>query len=454
MTQQPIIDITSLQDTFKGTILVPGDNGYKAKSATYMSQGKPALIVQPESAEDVAAAVSYAASLQLLISVRSGGHSSVGFSTNDGGIVIDLCKLHDITVLEKTEHVVGIGGGATWGHIAKTLDAEGLALTSGDTTTVGVGGLTLGGGVGWMVRQYGLALDSLIAAEVVTADGNILQVDEGNHPDLFWAIRGGGGNFGIVTRFIFRAHPQGQVVFGNLTYKLENIASLLRTWRDCMRKAPEALNTTFLIVPSFGEGMPPTVQILCCYTTPDVDEAKELLAPLLQASQFASEQLAVMPYADILQDFHAPAGVQASVTNGFAHALSDELIKALAATYGDGTSSVLMIRYLGGAFSRIPAEATAFAHRDNEALIIVGAFAPGGTSRETINAALDASWSSVKSWVSGGYINFFAEPTPEKIIAAYPPPTYDKLAYIKQLYDPQNIFHLNYNITPQSKANS
>ena len=217
--------LESLSRDFSGDIIEPGHREYAAKSGVVLAVGAPAVILRPSSVGGVQAAVRYAAASGLALAVRGGGHSFSGFGTNDGGVVIDLSGLCGVEVLAGGWHVVRVGGGATWGQVAAALAPHRLGISSGDTKGVGVGGLTLGGGIGWKVRKYGLALDSLVRVEVVTADGQVLTADEDENAELFWAVRGGGGNFGIVTAFEFAAHPTTDVFHGKIAFPGAEAAS-------------------------------------------------------------------------------------------------------------------------------------------------------------------------------------------------------------------------------------
>src|SRR5690348_16355994 len=235
--------LETLRRDFGGDIIEPGGAEYESASRTVLAAGSPARVLRPKSAGDVQAGVRFAASAGLLLSVRGGGHGFAGFGTNDGGVVIDLSDLADVEIIDKERHLVRIGGGATWGEVAAALGPHGLAISSGDTKSVGVGGLTLTGGIGWKVRKYGLALDNLVGAEVVTASGEVLRADGEQNADLFWAIRGGGGNFGIVTALDFEAHRTTEVFFGVISFPAAQAAVVLRGWAEHLRTAPEELTS-------------------------------------------------------------------------------------------------------------------------------------------------------------------------------------------------------------------
>jgi FAD/FMN-containing dehydrogenase len=437
---------------FSGTILEAGDDGYSAASTAYGTVGSPVFVAQPATPDDVAEAVRFAIDQGLVISVRSGGHHGSGLATNDGGIVIDLSRLSRVDVLD--DGVVRIGGGALWGDVARALQPHDLALTSGDTTTVGVGGLTLGGGVGWMIRQYGLALDSLIGAEVVTAAGDIVRVSEEHEPDLFWALRGGGGNFGIVTAFTFQAHPLRGVFAGPIVLDSDALEEGLTAWRDVMRDAPEELNSTFVSFPSFGEGMPGGTSILVCYAGDDEAAARAAIDPLLRIKGVVSSDIQPKAYADVLDEPRPPEGPISIVdNNAFAPELSDETIATFAAVHRSIGGAVLMVRSLGGAFSRVHPDATAFAWRDSEALLLIAAFLPPGATDQDAQRVRDL-WGALDPFTSGSYGNFVSRFDAAAVATIYPEGTHARLASIKHRYDPHNVFRRNQNIAPREGGSS
>lgn len=436
----------ALQENFSGDIIKPGDGDYDRASTVLVAKGAPKLVLRPRSAADVTLAIQYGIEHSLVISVRSGGHSNGGFGTNKGGLVIDLMHLNGVEVIDDNRHLVRVGAGATWVKVAEALQEHGLAISSGDTKTVGVGGLTLGAGIGWMVRKYGLAIDNLVAAEVVMADGRVLRASESDHGDLFWAVRGGGGNMGVVTSFDFVAHPVANVYAGNVTYGLDDLTGLLKGWRDYMRTAPEDLTTMFMVMPDFG-GMPPSAVILCCYDGDDKAAAMEAIDPLLRLGKVMSHDIAEKAYADVLGDAHVPSGVKIVVNNVFVQDFNDELIDIISRQ----KDRILQIRSLGGAMNRVPADATAFAHRDSEVLIVSPVFLAPDASDSTIEVALKP-WREIVRFGTGAYSNFFSSATKKEVAAAYPAATYERLAEIKRRYDPRNVFNQNLNIKPAAAS--
>jgi len=444
------VDLTALQDSIRGRVLTPGDDGYRDGATVAKGTGRPLAVVRPTDATDVATTVAFARDGAFELSVRGGGHDSRGMSTNDGGLVIDL---RSIAAIDVAGDLVTIGGGAVWGDVAAALEPHGLALSSGDTKTVGVGGLTLGGGVGWFVRLWGLAIDSLVSAEVVLADGRVVTASDTSEPDLFWALRGGGGNFGVVTRFTFRAHPLPDgVVSGTIDVAPDaDLVALFTALRDTVRVAPERLTATYLGMPSFGDGMPATSQISVVWAGADVDAARGAIAPLLEIPGVTGHTLEATAYADVLMDAPpdadeagAPA-IKLVDENGFAARFDDELIAELAAVKRDLGDTVLMLRLLGGAYGRVDPAATAWAFRDTEAWIISAAFVPEHLAA-TEAPRLHALWSRLDPWLRGMYGNFSS--LEDAVGTMYPPATLARLRSIKSAYDPANLFHRTHNVLP------
>jgi FAD/FMN-containing dehydrogenase len=437
-----------MTDDLTPITLRPGEEGYTEAATTYMHTGQPALVFRPRDAAEVKAAIQYARSHGLLLSVKSGGHSVLGFGTNDGGIVIDLSGFDSIEVLDDASGLVRIGAGAVWGDVATTLGGHGLSLTSGDTKSVGVGGLTLGGGVGWMVRNHGLTIDSLMAADIVTAGGQVLRVSGNENPDLFWAIRGGGGNFGVVTHLEFIAQPATAVHAGTITYSVDDVPALLRGWSDAHRAAPEELNSTLVLMPAFGDEMPATAMGLVCFAGADQAAADAAFVPLLALDNRISTEITEKAYADVLEEAQPPPGVKAMATNALVETVTDEVVAAVTEWYASGTAGQLaFIRALGGAMNRVPSDATAFAHRTVEAMIVGAAFRPVDAPDDQLVEAV-RPFDAVKALGVGAYAGFLGTATEVDVAAIYPAPTRQRLAEVKRKYDPGNLFSQNFNIRP------
>jgi len=428
--------------------LRPGDDGYDDAARVFFATGAPAIIVRPRDPEEVAVSLAYAGDHDLTLSVRSGGHSALGHGTNSGGMVIDLAHLDAVEVLDAGRRLVRVGGGATWGTVSARLDQHGWALTAGDTAGVGVGGLTLGGGMGWMVRRYGLAIDNLVGARVVTADGRLVTASEDEHRELFWALRGGGGNFGVVVDFDFIAQPVSTVHFGSVAYRLDDPVGLIRRWRDAMHVAPDELTSTLTLMPRRPD-MPPSATVLFCYAgDPGTAEADvdRLIEPLLAFGPVSEASIAERRYAEILEDAAHPPGLRMAARNVLVPSLDDEVIAAIADLHA-GSGPALVLRSLGGAFGRVPAAATAFAHRDAEAMIVCGVMLPATAGDADVERALDP-WGAVAAHGTGTYVNFQVSATAADVAVAYPPATYARLAAVKRAYDPDNRFALNHNVEP------
>jgi FAD/FMN-containing dehydrogenase len=428
--------------------LRPGDDGYAEAATTYLRTGRPALIIQPRTVDDVAAAIQYAVDNGLLLSVKSGGHSVLAFGTNDDGVVIDLSGFNSIDVLDEVAGHVRIGTGAVWGDVATTLAKHGLSLTSGDTKSVGVGGLTLGGGVGWMVRNHGLTIDSLLAADIVTVRGQALRLSATENPDLFWAIRGGGGNFGVATHLEFMAQRVTTVHAGTITYSVDGVPALLSGWRDAHRTAPEQLNSTLVLMPAFGAEMPAMAMGMVCFAGPDKAAADAAFAPLLTLDGLVNAEITEKPYPDVLEEAHPPPGVKAMTTNTLVESVTDDVIAAVTEWYAAGTAGQLaFIRALGGAVTRVPADATAFAHRTAEAMIVGAAFLPEDATDEQLVAAI-RPFDAVKAYGLGAYSGFLGTATDDDLAAIYPPQTLTRLQEVKREHDPANVLRQNFNIRP------
>jgi FAD/FMN-containing dehydrogenase len=429
--------------------LRPGDDGYDEAAHVFFATGAPALVARPRDPDEVARALAHAARHGLSVAVRSGGHSPVGHSTNDDGMVIDLVHLDDVEVRDAERRIVRVGGGATWGTVATALEPRGWALTAGDSDNVGVGGLTLGGGVGWMVRRHGLAIDNLVAARMVTADGRLVTASADEHPDLFWALRGGGGNFGVVVDLDFVAQEVSTVHYGTITYPLTDRRDLVTRWRDAMRAAPDELSSTLVLAPAFP-GAAAAAMVLVCYAGgpgSTAAEADAAIEPLLELGTITAASIEERRYADILEHAQHPPGIRMVSRNTLVRELDERVIDAVGRLHAAPVPTAVALRSLGGAFGRVPADATAFAHRDAETMVVCAVFLPATTSDADVEAAL-APWREVAGLGSGTYVNFQGSATAEDVAAAYPPETYARLAEVKRVYDPDNVFALNHNVEP------
>ncbi|MFF1634075.1 FAD-binding oxidoreductase [Leifsonia sp. NPDC058248] len=441
--------LETLRRDFDGDIIEPGAPEYESASRAVFASGSPAYVLRPRSVSDVQADVRFAAAAGLALSVRGGGHGFPGFSTNDGGVVIDLGGLSGVEVVDRERHVVRIGGGATWGQVAAILSPLGLAISSGDTKSVGVGGLTLTGGIGWKVRKHGLALDNVVAAEVVIAGGEVVRTSATENPELFWAIRGGGGNLGIVTAFDFVAHPTTDVYFGTIAFPASEAPAVLRGWADYLRTAPEELTSTLGFANPFTGGSEAPVEIQVAFDGDGPLLAAEAIDPIRRLGTVLSDDVELKPYADTLVDGATPPpGIRFVARSAFVDSEAvPAVLRILAEVGASEPSPFISIRSVGGAVSRVPDDATAFAHRRAELMFVTTIAGPEPVV-DAGRPALQAIWARLAPHVSGAYANFLASATAEDVAAIYPAETYRRLAAVKRRYDPANLFAGNHNVPP------
>jgi FAD/FMN-containing dehydrogenase len=441
--------LETLRHDFGGDIIEPGQVDYESARRSVLASGNPARVLRPKSLGDVRAGIRFAASAGLLLSVRGGGHSFARFGTNDGGVVIDMSLLANVEITDKEPHLARIGGGATWGQVAAALAPHGLAISSGDTKSVGVGGLTLTGGIGWKVRKYGLALDQLAGAEVVTASGDVVHASTEENPQLFWAIRGGGGNFGIVTAFEFAAHPTTDVFFGKISFLASEAATVLQGWADYLRTAPEELTSTVAFANPFAGGPEAPVEIYVAFDGDDPQAAARAIDPIRRLGTVIGSDIALKPYAAILEDGAAPPpGIQFEPRSAFVDKESvPEVLQILDEVKASERSPIISVRSVGGAVARVANDATAYAHRQAELMIATISAGPS-SAVEAAAPALEAIWGRLAPHVSGAYANFLASATEEDVAAIYPTTVYNRLVAVKRRYDPGNLFAGNHNVRP------
>lgn len=451
--------VEKLTSIVRGDVILPGDAAYEAERKVWngLANYYPAAIVRCVDVEDVRLAVNFAREQGMTLSVRSGGHSIVGHSTNDGGLVIDLANLKKITI-DPVNQMARLEPGLTWGEVANTLQPFGLAMTAGDVASVGVGGLLLGGGIGWMVRAYGLSIDRLRSVELVTADGQLLRASADEHPELFWGLRGGGGNFGIATAFEVNLHPGGTILGGAVFYEATEAERILKEYARLAAAAPDELSTEAMLalappapfIPPDKQGKP-IVGILVCYTG-DINEGEQVVAPLRQLATPIIDLIAPMPYPDIfaLTAIGEVRGLQHHGRSQFFETLSDDtiqtLVKATQAVMSPET--VVALRVLGGAMSRVAPEATAFAHRDKHGMVLITHFAPLSADAASLADRTQHVFQVLSPYANGVYAGFLANEGEQRIREAYPPDTYARLVALKNQYDPNNLFRLNQNIKP------
>lgn len=441
--------IQELKSKINGEVIVPSDPNYSDFSGTFHKPGNPAVIVRVGSNNDVASAIKFAKENKLELSVRSGGHGFGGLGTNEGGLIIDLSLLNKVVILDPARRIVKVGGGVRSGELMKELSKHGFALSTGDTNSVGIGGLTLGAGVGWMVRKYGFAIDNLVAAEIVTADGKSQRVSSDENPELFWGIRGGGGNFGVVTSFEFKTEAIKDVYAGTIIFKMEDVETVLTKWSEYLRIAPLELTSTLMLLPSFGPEIPPSLMCISCYAGDDETKAQEVFKPIREFATPVSQDIKKESYVEVLEDANPPEGMKVLGDNGFVKTINKEVIDTIVKNYGKDDSPMIQIRSLGGAVNNLKPEDTAFAHRGYDAFIIMAVFGPENIPHEELYARSVKAWEPLVPFTQGAYINFQTDTFEKSIEKAYPGKTYERLSKLKAQYDPENIFHRNANIKPE-----
>jgi FAD/FMN-containing dehydrogenase len=455
ITRTPIPSPAELGARFTGRVVTPHDPDYDALR-TVVAGGidrRPALIVRVADARDVASAIGLARELGLELAVRSGGHSGAGHGTTDGGLVIDLRELNSLEI-DPAQRTAWAGSGLTAGEYTVAAAEQGLATGFGDTGSVGLGGIITGGGVGYLSRRHGLTIDSLLAAEVVTADGQVLAVDESGHPDLFWAIRGGGGNFGVVTRFKLRLYPLDGIVGGMLV--LPATPEVVAGFIAAADAAPEELGTIANVMsappmPFLPEEVHGKVVVLAMMAwSGDPAAADAVLAPFRVLAEPYADMLRPMPYPEMFApedpDYHPTAVARTMFVARVGPPEAATILERLNAS--DAPMRVAQLRVLGGAISRVPADATAYAHRAGRIMVNLAAFYEGESDKAVRQAWLDDFAARLDQGDPAAYVNFLGDEGQERVRAAYPPATWERLARIKGRYDPDNVFRLNQNVPP------
>mgnify|MGYP000989551597 CR=1 FL=1 len=447
--------VARLRANLKGRVITPQEADYEAVRIGLSREAvrRPALIVRPLDAEDVSQVVSLARETGLELAIRSGGHSLLGFSTSDGGIVLDLSQMKGIEV-DVEQRTAWAEAGLTAGEYTHAAAAYGLATGFGDTATVGLGGLATGGGIGYLVRKYGLTIDNLLAARVVTADGQIRHIDAETHPDLFWAIRGGGGNFGVVTHFKFRLHEVGTIVGGMLV--LPATAKVMAAFAAAAEAAPDELSCIVYnmpappmpFIPEAYHGQVVTLAMLVY--AGEVEEGLRVVAPFRTLAEPIVDMLGPMPYPEIYwpddPSFQPVTALRSKIIDRVDERTAQIMLNHLQAS--SAAVRIAEFRVLGGAMARVPAEATAFAHRSSR---IMASFIVQYEDRA--EAAIHNAWvhnaaAELDQGEGAVYVNFADD---GRLREAYPQTTLERLAAIKAEYDPTNLFRRNYNIAPKAR---
>ena len=422
--------------------IAPDQSGYDRVRSVYMREGTPGLVMMTATSDQVAEALHYAKQQEVPLSIRSGGHGTSGLSTNDGGIILDVSRINGISVLDDATRRIRVGAGATWGMVAEAIGPRGWAMTSGDYSDVGVGGIVTVGGIGLLARKYGLTIDNVVAAEIVTADGTMHRTSLTENPELFWGIRGAGGNLGVVTHVEMEALPVGDVVIAQFVYDATDMTSFLVNLGRFMEQAPRELQV-FIYYSPRRRGADASAQILAVWANDEADVAVEAITPMLQLAPVLQQGAQIAPYSLIMapQD-QAHTGQQTlRARSGLLTTLNLEIAEAITTLLQDGKVPWANFRWVGGAVNDMPADATAYAHRSQEVLFTAMDLYPDRRN-------LDPAWQRFLPFISGNYLNLETDTSERTVREVYPTPTYERIQRLKSQYDPGNVFNRNFNIPP------
>jgi FAD/FMN-containing dehydrogenase len=450
-------EVARLRDVLDGSVVLPGDADYDAVRAIVSGafDDRPAVIVRAASVDDVVRTVRLARDTGLDLAVRSGGHSNAGHGSVDGGVVLDLRLMKELHV-DAAARTASAQAGLTAAEYTLVTSEHGLATGFGDTGSVGLGGLVTGGGVGLLSRKHGLTVDSLLAAQVVTAGGDVLEVDETHHPELFWAVRGGGGNFGVVTRYTLRLHPVSEFVGGILVQPAT--APAVVKFLEEAAAAPRELTTILNLMPCPPLPMVPAdvhgrvVMLAFVAWAGPVEEGRRVVDRLRAIAPPVADLVRPGPYISMFppetQDYHPVAAARTLFLDHVDEALATRVLERLGAS--DASMRAVQLRVLGGAITDAPADATAYAHRAAPMMANVAALVDRPEQRDDREAWVAAVYAELDQGVPGAYVNFLGREGADGVRAAYPGATWERLRRVKAAYDPTNLFHVNQNILPAS----
>ncbi len=442
--------IQELRENLRGRLFLPEDAGYDDARKVFngLIDKRPALIVRCAGVADVITAVDFARETDLQVAIRGGGHSVAGNAVNNDGLVIDLSEMKSVYV-DPAKQTARAEGGATWGDFDHETQAFGLATTGGIVPSTGIAGLTLGGGIGYLNRKFGLACDNLLSADVVTADGRLLKASADEHEDLFWGIRGGGGNFGVVTSLEYRVHPVGLVLGGELVYPLDQAKEVLRFYRDWSTTAPDEARADATLI-SGPNG--PALAIMICYCGA-IEEGEKVLQPLRSFGTPMADTVAPVPYAtvqNLLTEVFRP-GLLHYWKAGLFRSFSDEAIDALVDFFAGAVPApfaAVAIEQLGGAISRVGVQDTAFSHRHAQhSFLVLRMWQDPAETEANIDWGRRCYRAAAPFLEEGVYVNYVGEEGEARARAAYGV-NYERLVQLKNKYDPNNFFRLNQNIKP------
>ena len=445
--------VTELAGQVSGSVLGPQDVGYDAARAVHngLVDRKPALIVRCRTTCDVINALSFAHRAGLEVSIRGGGHNVAGRAVTDGGVMVDLAEMKGIAI-DPDRATATAEGGVTWGELNDAAAEHGLAVTGGTVSGTGIAGYTLGGGLGWLMAKYGLAADNLLAVELVTAEGDLLNVDAASHTDLFWALRGGGGNFGVATSFTYRLHPVRTIVGGLIAHPIDAAPDLLRFYRDAVADGSDDL-TVFAGLVHAPDGSGIKLAALVVFHTGDPVEAERDLEPFKRWGSPLVVEVGPMPYPvmNTILDGGFPAGALNYWLSSFTRGLPDELIDTAVERYATVPSPLtpILFEHFHGAVTRVGVTETAVPHREQGwNLLIPSVWRDAADSETNIAWSRETFAAAEPHFGNGRWLNYLGDDQAEDAIRAAYGPNYDRLVEVKRRYDPDNVFHLNHNIAP------
>jgi FAD/FMN-containing dehydrogenase len=445
--------VTDLAGRVSGSVLGPEHTDYDTTRAVHngLIDRKPALIVRCRTADDVVAALAFARGAGLEVSIRGGGHNVAGRAVTDGGVMIDLAEMKGITV-DPDQATATAEAGVLWAELNDAAAKHGLAVTGGAISTTGIAGYTLGGGLGWLMAKHGLSADNLLGVELVTADGEVLQVDADSHPDLFWALRGGGGNFGVATSFTYRLHPLEMVVGGLIAHPIDAAPDLLRFYRDAVADCSDDL-TVFAGLVHAPDGSGAKLSAMVVFHTGAAEEAERDLEPFKTWGSPLEVEVGPMPYPvmNTILDEAYPAGALSYWLSSFTRGLPDELIDIAAERFASVPSpmTVMLFEHFHGAVTRVGVTDTAVPHRDEGWNLLIPSVWMDPADTEANIAWTRETFAALRPhFGTGRWLNYLGDDQAEDAIRAAYGPNYDRLVEVKRQYDPDNVFHLNHNIVP------
>ena len=449
------VTVSRLRAEISGRVIEPDDPDYDQARAVHYGgfDRRPAAIVRVADADDVARVILFARETGMELAVRSGGHSNAGHSVSEGGIVLDTRDMRDIEI-DVEGRTAWAQGGVTAGAYTTAAGAHGLATGFGDTGSVGLGGITTGGGIGFLVRKHGLAIDNLLAAEIVTADGELRYADADTNPDLFWAIRGGGGNFGVLTRMRYKLYPLDLIVGGMIA--LPATPEVIAGFVAAADAAPEELSTIANIMPAPPMPFLPEEQhgklimIALMAWSGDLEAGDEVYAPFRALATPLADFIQTMPYSAMFPPEEGADQDTAVARTMFVDTVDEDVARTIGEYLeaSDASMRAVQLRVLGGAMARVPSDATAFAHRQSHILVNVASFYDTPEERPVREAWVETFSAALRQSDAGAYVGFLNDESIERVRVAYPGETWERLAAIKAKYDPANLFRLNQNIPP------